>query len=631
MRLLKGIKPGTSTIEIDIRTGKCTRAKATFETETQAISSTADQKHCCHASATAVLTNKLPAPPLHPDPPVHNESPPRDMKPFSMSAQAAYETILFHGTQLQAIKKITGCSARAIEVTASRSGSPSAWIKNPFKKKWTIDPLLLDAAFQAAILWSYENTGQVCLPSCMDKFRIYSSFAESRGDVSIILLVNETNTYGLKGDITFIDENGIVLAKIMGFEAIMDANLIHRFKPEKKSAEKKAVFTREQILSFAQGSPSKAFGEKYKIFDKKRKIARLPRPPYFFMDRVVKTEPRQWEMTPGGWIEAEFDIPENAWYFQADRSETIPFCILLEIALQPCGWLAAYAGSALHSDNRLFFRNLGGEARLMHQIHNTMGTITMRSSMTNVSKAGGLILQDFKMEILKNHKILYQGTTNFGFFTKQALSTQSGIKNYSLEYTPSKKEIDSSSSFEFSPEAPIHPGDPDCGKNNGMPSKALLMIDRISLFIPDGGIHGKGYIKAEKTIDPDEWFFKAHFFEDPVCPGSLGLESFLQTLRFFALKTFDISPENYQIQAGDLPHKWQYRGQITPENKKVDVQAHIREIISEEAVVIAADGILSVDNRVIYSMENFSIRLVPVSESAACSEPAWPAHDHLPR
>ncbi|MEA2060259.1 MAG: SDR family NAD(P)-dependent oxidoreductase [Thermodesulfobacteriota bacterium] len=624
MRLLKGIKPGTSTIDIDIRTGKCTRADTEFETEIQAISSTADQKHC-HARATAVLSNKLP------DPPVHNASSPRDMKPFSMSPQSAYETILFHGTQLQAIKKITGCSARTIEVTASRSGSPSAWIKKPFKKKWTIDPLLLDAAFQAAILWAYENTGQVCLPAYMDKFRVYSSIAESRGDVTITLIVNETDTYVLKGDITFTDENGIVLAEIMGFEAIMDANLIHRFKPEKKSVEKKAVFTREQILSFAQGSPSKAFGEKYRIFDKKRKIARLPRPPYFFMDRVVKTEPRQWEMTPGGWIEAEFDIPENAWYFRADRSEIIPFCILLEIALQPCGWLAAYAGSALHSDNRLFFRNLGGEARLMHQIHKTMGTITMRSSMTNVSKAGGLIIQEFKMEILKTHKILYKGTTNFGFFTKQALSSQSGIKNSPLDYTPSKKEIDSSSSFEFTPEAPIHPGDPDCTNNSGMPSKALLMIDRIPFFIPDGGIHGKGYIKAEKTIDPDEWFFKAHFFEDPVCPGSLGLESFLQTLRFFALKTFDISPENYQIQAGDTIHKWQYRGQITPENKKVDVQAHIREIISEEALVIAADGILSVDDRVIYSMENFSIRLVPVPEPAACSEPAWPAHDHLPR
>ena len=40
----------------------------------------------------------------------------------------------------------------------------------------------------------------------------------------------------------------------------------------------------------------------------------------------------------------------------------MPFAVLLEIALQPCGWLAAYLGSALTSDADLSFRNLGGRA-----------------------------------------------------------------------------------------------------------------------------------------------------------------------------------------------------------------------------------------------------------------------------
>jgi len=122
----------------------------------------------------------------------------------------------------------------------------------------------------------------------------------------------------------------------------------------------KPLFSKESILAFAQGNPSQAFGEPYKVFDKKREIARLPRPPYFFMDRVLKADHPQWEMKSSGWIEAQYDIPENEWYFKANRTDTIPFCILLEIALQPCGWLAAYAGSALQSEDRLHFRNLGG-------------------------------------------------------------------------------------------------------------------------------------------------------------------------------------------------------------------------------------------------------------------------------
>ena len=34
-----------------------------------------------------------------------------------------------------------------------------------------------------------------------------------------------------------------------------------------------------------------------------------------------------------------------------------------------------------------------------------------------------------------------------------------------------------------------------------------------------------GRVRAEKTVDPSEWFFKAHFFQDPVQPGTLGLDS----------------------------------------------------------------------------------------------------------
>ncbi len=42
------------------------------------------------------------------------------------------------------------------------------------------------------------------------------------------------------------------------------------------------------------------------------------------------------------------------WYFAANRQATMPFAVLLEIALQPCGWLAAYLGSALTVKRRSF-------------------------------------------------------------------------------------------------------------------------------------------------------------------------------------------------------------------------------------------------------------------------------------
>jgi len=332
------------------------------------------------------------------------------------------------------------------------------------------------------------------------------------------------------------------------------------------------------------------------------------------MDQVSKTDAAQWEMKPGGWIEAQYNIPENEWYFKANRSNTLPFCILLEIALQPCGWLAAYAGSALHSDKRLHFRNLGGNALFNQPLLSDSGTITMRSRITDISKAGDMIIQDFDMEVLKDGEIFYKGHTNFGFFTNEALAKQVGIKNNKMNsYLPSKEQLLNSKNYVFHNEAPLTPEDETIDQDNGMPSKALRMIDKIDIIIFDGGIYDKGYIKASKKIDPDEWFFKAHFYQDPVCPGSLGIESFLQIIRFFIFKKWEISPDKYQVEmTKNHEHEWIYRGQIIPSNKNVEIHAHIKKITDEENNrSVIADGSLSVDGICIYEMKNFGATLVP--------------------
>src|ERR1700704_2977728 len=106
--------------------------------------------------------------------------------------------------------------------------------------------------------------------------------------------------------------------------------------------------------------PSAAFGEPYRIFDHDRVIARLPGPPYQFLDRITAIDAEPWKLRAGGVIEAEYDVPPDAWYFAADRQGVMPFAVLLEVAFQPCGWLAAYLGSALTSPLDLRFRNLGG-------------------------------------------------------------------------------------------------------------------------------------------------------------------------------------------------------------------------------------------------------------------------------
>ncbi|MCD6526437.1 MAG: type I polyketide synthase, partial [Desulfuromonas sp.] len=126
------------------------------------------------------------------------------------------------------------------------------------------------------------------------------------------------------------------------------------------SVIKPAIYDYASILAYSSGNPSEAFGEPYRIFDSGRRLARLPRPPFQFLDRITDLQSEAWKMEAGGTIEAQYDVPTDAWYFVAERHAQMPFSVLLEIALQPCGWMAAYVGSALTSEIDLCFRNLDG-------------------------------------------------------------------------------------------------------------------------------------------------------------------------------------------------------------------------------------------------------------------------------
>jgi 3-hydroxymyristoyl/3-hydroxydecanoyl-(acyl carrier protein) dehydratase len=300
-------------------------------------------------------------------------------------------------------------------------------------------------------------------------------------------------------------------------------------------------------------------------------------------------------MKAGAMAEAQYDLPSDAWFFAADRQARMPFSVLLEAALQPCGWLAAYVGSALTNPNDISFRNLGGTAVQHRPVTPGSGLLTCCATMKKVATSGGMIIQEYDFSVADSRGILYEGDTMFGFFSKEALANQVGIRE-AKPYQVTTPEAERSRSLTY-PEAPP------------FPEKQLRMIDRIELFVPDGGPNALGYIRGIKDVDPDEWFFKAHFFEDPVMPGSLGLESFLQLVKFVAC-------ERWVWQAGDIlevcamgrKHSWLYRGQVVPSNSRVTVEAWITAADDNQRILTAA-GFLAVDGKTIYQMNDFTVRL----------------------
>lgn len=355
------------------------------------------------------------------------------------------------------------------------------------------------------------------------------------------------------------------------------------------------LYDYDRILAFAVGKPSAAFGEPYRIFDQERRIARLPGPPFQFLDRITAIQGEPWRMEPGATVQAEYDVPADAWYFDAERSPFMPFSVLLETGLQPCGWLAAYLGSALTSEVDLRFRNLDGNAVQHRPVTPESGTLTTQVKITRISSSGGMIIQAYDFEISDSDGPVYSGDTVFGFFSAASLAQQVGVRDARL-YEPSAEEAARLEQFDYPSAAPF-------------PARKLRMVDRIDQFVADGGPHGLGFIRGSKLVDPAEWFFKAHFYQDPVCPGSLGLESFLQLLKVVAARRWGAAPDSrFECIAAGEKHSWNYRGQIVPENDQVVIEALVTAI-DDHAKLVRADGCLAVDGRIIYQMSDFCLKL----------------------
>ncbi|MDF1580748.1 MAG: beta-ketoacyl synthase N-terminal-like domain-containing protein [Desulfuromonadales bacterium] len=370
-----------------------------------------------------------------------------------------------------------------------------------------------------------------------------------------------------------------------------------------ETSAKQVLYDYDKILAYAIGKPSEAFGEPYRIFDQQRKIARLPGPPFQFLDRITAVSGEAFKLVAGATCTAEYDVPHNAWYFNAGRQPEMPFSILLETGLQPCGWLAAYLGSALTSQTDLKFRNLDGNAIQQRPVTPQTGTLTTQVKITRIASSGGMIIQNYDFTISDQHGPIYTGDTVFGFFSAESLAQQVGVRD-AQPYAPAAAEADRAEQFDYPRAAPF-------------PETQLRMIDRVEQFIADGGPHGLGFIRGSKRVDANEWFFKAHFYQDPVCPGSLGLESFLQLLKVVAAKRWNVTAASiFTAPVCGEKHRWNYRGQIVPQNNLVLVEAVVTAV-DDARQQLTANGYLSVDGKIIYQMNDFKLRIQPSFENPA--------------
>ena len=223
LRLLKGIALDSGKKLIRLMAGKAKKNGSTYEVDVEIRNGMQGGREVVHSSAKAILANALPAPPAF------TENGHFKIIKGTRSLDDLYNRVLFHGNDLRGIRKIIRVSEEGMTAELASAPMPENWMRDPLRTRWIADPLVLDCAFQMAIIWCYERIGLVSLPSYAASYRQYRNRFPSDG-VSAVLEVHKTTERKMTGDFTFLDDTKQVIAKLFGYEAVMDKNLFDSFK-----------------------------------------------------------------------------------------------------------------------------------------------------------------------------------------------------------------------------------------------------------------------------------------------------------------------------------------------------------------------------------------------------------------
>jgi 3-oxoacyl-(acyl-carrier-protein) synthase/3-hydroxymyristoyl/3-hydroxydecanoyl-(acyl carrier protein) dehydratase len=405
-----------------------------------------------------------------------------------------------------------------------------------------------------------------------------------------------TLTYRLEVTDVGLDPSPFARADV---EIVVDGKVVVHFKdlglrlaesgdgPERPlpAVRKPALFDERKVDEFATGSIAACFGPDYALYER-RATPRQPNDDLQLISRVVDVQGRRLDFAPGSTLDAEYDVPVEPW-FLSDRRD-VPYAVLMELGLQPCGFLSAHLGSTLLFPEEDFqFRNLDGTGRLLRHVDLRGRTVTNRVRLLRSTAIQGVILQSFAYQLSCDGEPFFLGDATFGHFTKPALRNQVGI-DAGARVAPWLEGVGAAESLELAlPRGQVR----------------LDLLDR-AVVVPAGGVHGRGYVYAEARVDPADWFYANHFYQDPVMPGSLGVEAMLGALRALAGQR-GVDPARLRHRLAE-PTVWKYRGQIVPTSGRMQLELHLKH--ADERLLIA-DASLWRDDLRIYTVADLSLTI----------------------
>ena len=149
---------------------------------------------------------------------------------FTGEGNPGYGDRLFHGSTFQCIRKVSDISVDTISFRSEGADPPEVWSSNPLRKNWLLDPLRIDAAFQALILWSREKRNAPCLPCGIDRLRCHQN--PDSGLLETRIHIEKSEGASARAQIEILNRSGIPAITIEGAEVIIDASLESAFRAD---------------------------------------------------------------------------------------------------------------------------------------------------------------------------------------------------------------------------------------------------------------------------------------------------------------------------------------------------------------------------------------------------------------
>ncbi|QFU23716.1 3-hydroxyacyl-[acyl-carrier-protein] dehydratase FabA [Shewanella eurypsychrophilus] len=369
-------------------------------------------------------------------------------------------------------------------------------------------------------------------------------------------------------------------------------------------------FTPYHMFEFATGNIENCFGPEFSIY-RGMIPPRTPCGDLQVTTRVIEVNGKRGEFKKPSSCIAEYEVPQDAWYFDKNNHEAVmPYSILMEISLQPNGFISGYMGTTLGFPGlELFFRNLDGAGELLREVDLRGKTIRNDSRLLSTVMAGTNIIQSFSFELSTDGEPFYRGTAVFGYFKGDALKDQLGLDNGKVTQPwHVAKGIAADTTVNLLDKSSRHFNAPASQPHYRLAGGQLNFIDKVEI-VDNGGTEGLGYLYAERTIDPSDWFFQFHFHQDPVMPGSLGVEAIIETMQTYAISK-DLGAGFKNPKFGQILSniKWKYRGQINPLNKQMSMDVSITSVKDVDGKkVITGNASLSKDGLRIYEVFDIAI------------------------